>query len=242
MGGHRIGIWNADEVLVYELDASSSLDVVDTPNAGAADEVPAEGPPEVLVVGDRGEGDVGAVVTEAAARFPETRIVVLDSLERGVPTAAFDEAAAILGRTLHPGRIADEITALVVSAMRSTGVALPSSPASVATARRLVRHATASWGAGDVEDTVALLATELVANAVRHGGDDIDIVIRVADECVRVEVRDSSDVLPTKRDMSDDRESGRGVALVDALSEAWGCDPTTDGKTVWFELRRHRDD
>lgn len=240
MGTHRIRLWNADEVLLYELDASTSLDVVTTD--GAVDgEAASDAPPDVVVVADGGDADVGSVVSEAAARFPETRIVVLDSLDRGVPTATFDDADAVLGRTLPPARIADEITTLLVSATRATGVALPSEPDSVATARRLVRHVTSSWGGGDLTDTVALLATELVANAVRHGGDDIDIVIRVAEDCVRVEVRDSSDAVPTKRDASDDKESGRGVALVDALSEAWGCDPTVDGKSVWFELRRDTD-
>ena len=33
-------------------------------------------------------------------------------------------------------------------------------------------------------------------------------------------------------------ESGRGLAIVDALCECWGVDPTADGKTVWFQLRQ----
>ncbi|MCQ4081555.1 ATP-binding protein [Streptomyces sp. RB6PN25] len=56
----------------------------------------------------------------------------------------------------------------------------------------------------------------------------------------RVEVSDSSPALPGPREPEGLCESGRGLALVALISEAWDAEPLPDGpgKTVWFELKR----
>ena len=53
---------------------------------------------------------------------------------------------------------------------------------------------------------------------------------------MRIEVLDGSDRPPTRRAAGDGDEGGRGITLVDALSAAWGTEPTGRGKKVWFEL------
>jgi hypothetical protein len=51
-----------------------------------------------------------------------------------------------------------------------------------------------------------------------------------------IQVRDSSDELPARRDAGPDAESGRGLMLVDALGTDWGAYRTGDGKVVWVSL------
>jgi anti-sigma regulatory factor (Ser/Thr protein kinase) len=105
-------------------------------------------------------------------------------------------------------------------------------------AREFVREAHCSTHNASVLDDVALLVSELVTNAVRHGTPPITTEI----ECVgaagmQVRVSDSNPETPTS-DMSETgAETGRGVALVDLLSDAWGVEPTEHGKAVWFRIR-----
>ena len=43
---------------------------------------------------------------------------------------------------------------------------------------------------------------------------------------------------PFRRNPGPDTVTGRGLMLVDALTDRWGSAPTDDGKVVWFELDR----
>ena len=55
---------------------------------------------------------------------------------------------------------------------------------------------------------------------------------------VRIEVTDEGGELPDVPEASDDATSGRGLALVETLSSAWGVESRPGGKTVWFEVDR----
>jgi anti-sigma regulatory factor (Ser/Thr protein kinase) len=91
---------------------------------------------------------------------------------------------------------------------------------------------------------IAVLATdELFANAVKHGSPDPGDPITVTVECtgcaLRVTVADHSPALPRLRTADGAEESGRGLAIVAALTDDWGsapADPGTTGKRVWFTL------
>jgi len=119
-------------------------------------------------------------------------------------------------------------------------VPLPSRPESAATARRLAQVvALRQWKLGPkvTEDTV-LLVSELVGNAVRHTGARIfGLHMRRRPGWIRVEVRDPSRGLPCLMPVQETDISGRGLFLVDKLSDRWGVDLLSRGKTTWFEMR-----
>ena len=89
----------------------------------------------------------------------------------------------------------------------------------------------------DLLQVVALLTTELVANAVRHGGGDR---VRVTVDCsvggVRVTCSDDNPAEPVVRHVDPDSTSGRGMALVDVLADSWGSVRAVTGKQVWFQV------
>lgn len=93
-------------------------------------------------------------------------------------------------------------------------------------------------GLGAVADTVALLVSELVTNAVVHAETRCEVRIRTENGGVRVEVSDDSEVLPHAVENPDPlATSGRGLALVDALADASGAEPRPEGgKTMWFRV------
>ncbi len=119
-------------------------------------------------------------------------------------------------------------------------VPLPSRPESAATARRLAQVVLLrQWGLGPrmTEDAV-LLVSELVGNAVRHTGARVfGLRMRHRRGWIRVEVRDPSRGLPCLMPVQELDVSGRGLFLVDKLSDRWGVDLLPRGKTTWFEMR-----
>lgn len=82
-------------------------------------------------------------------------------------------------------------------------------------------------------ETVLLVITELLSNAVEHGRPPIRLHVTVSGRWVRVEVQDAGPGGPQKLPLDPQRLRGRGVQLVEAVSSEWGWmrDPT--GKTVW---------
>lgn len=125
----------------------------------------------------------------------------------------------------------------------------PHSRRSVARARRELGVALAAWGLSKVEDSAALVLSELVTNAVLHArtprGRLIETRWRVLDggDGVRIEVHDANDGRPAPRLADDEDESGRGLALVDALTgQRWGVsDRGGVGKLVWAEVGAAQD-
>ncbi|MFG3658040.1 ATP-binding protein [Streptomyces sp. NPDC047706] len=119
-------------------------------------------------------------------------------------------------------------------------VALPSRPESAATARRLAQVVVLrQWGlsARMTEDAV-LLVSELVGNAVRHTGARVfGLRMHRRRGWIRIEVRDPSRGLPCLMPVQELDVSGRGLYLVDKLSDRWGVDLLPRGKTTWFEMR-----
>jgi anti-sigma regulatory factor (Ser/Thr protein kinase) len=114
---------------------------------------------------------------------------------------------------------------------------LPPRAASAAEARELVTTQCVQWGFANLCDDVALVVTELVANAVRHAGTDIRITLTQLEHGVRLEVRDGSTRPLRPRAALSSDEGGRGLLLVDALSNRYGVLGEPDGKRVWVELQ-----
>jgi anti-sigma regulatory factor (Ser/Thr protein kinase) len=119
-------------------------------------------------------------------------------------------------------------------------VPLPSRPESAAAARRLTQVIVLRrWGLTPkmTEDAV-LLVSELVGNAVRHTGARVfGLRMRRRRGWIRIEVRDPSRGLPCLMPVQEMDISGRGLFLVDKLSDRWGVDLLPRGKTTWFEMR-----
>ncbi|MFE0625427.1 ATP-binding protein [Streptomyces sp. NPDC058864] len=117
-------------------------------------------------------------------------------------------------------------------------------PRSVGRARARLREQAVAWGLpAEATDTAVLLLSELMGNAVRHARvpPDRSIAARavLVPGILRVEVCDACDDPPVPRQASATDESGRGLALVEMLADAWNVQPRPYGigKTVWFELR-----
>lgn len=92
----------------------------------------------------------------------------------------------------------------------------------------------------DVVDDAELLVSELVSNAVLHGSPVITLCVDLGPPCIGVGVRDEGEgVPPTAVEPPPPwRPRGRGLMIVDRLSESWGVTVSEPppGKTVWFEL------
>ncbi len=85
-------------------------------------------------------------------------------------------------------------------------------------------------------DVAALLTDELIANAVKHGKPPVVLTLEIDRGMLFVAVTDAAPEFPTVRRPSSDAESGRGMRLVDVLSDGWGIDRLPPGKRVWFRL------
>ncbi|GFH37768.1 SpoIIE family protein phosphatase [Streptomyces pacificus] len=112
---------------------------------------------------------------------------------------------------------------------------LPREPRSVGRARELARAQLVAWDLDPLVDTVELLVSELVTNALRYGEGEIRLRL-LRERTLVCEVWDSGLVQPRRRRARDTDEGGRGLQLVGLLSAAWGSRRTPRGKTVWFEL------
>lgn len=85
-------------------------------------------------------------------------------------------------------------------------------------------------------DDARLVLNELVTNAVKHGRSRMLVSIRTQDSRTQLAVHDQSPAQPTLLDASPDAACGRGLKIVAALSNTWGVETTTSGKTVWAEI------
>jgi CheY-like chemotaxis protein len=105
-------------------------------------------------------------------------------------------------------------------------------------ARFVVRQLLDGWGLGLLDDTAELCASELTTNAVLHAQSPVLLGVELSRESVRFEVEDEAPGELAVGTLVHDAETGRGLALVDELSESWGVEQHEGGKTVWFQLRR----
>ncbi|MFG2584921.1 ATP-binding protein [Streptomyces malaysiensis] len=113
---------------------------------------------------------------------------------------------------------------------------------SIPHARRAADAALRAWGLERSSAALVLLVVcELATNAVCHGhvpGRYFEVRIAYdAEKMVGVEVSDPREGRPTLADPAPDDESGRGLAIVDALAETWGVRERVVGKTVWARIR-----
>ncbi|MFF1379592.1 SpoIIE family protein phosphatase [Streptomyces sp. NPDC058308] len=152
--------------------------------------------------------------------------------------ALCDEVLDMLG----PGDRDDDIALL---AARFDGIApsdvaywfLEPENATPSRARRLARSALVRWGLEELTDSVELLVSEVVTNAVRYASRPITLRLLRTD-VLRCEVGDDVPQLPRLRNARATDEGGRGLYLVNKMARRWGATRLSTGKVVWFELNR----
>ncbi|MEU7214049.1 SpoIIE family protein phosphatase [Streptomyces sp. NPDC044989] len=102
-------------------------------------------------------------------------------------------------------------------------------------ARRLARRALARWDMEELTDSVELLVSEIVTNAVRYATKPVTLRLLRTD-VLRCEVGDDVPQMPRLRQARATDEGGRGLYLVNRLARHWGATRLSTGKVVWFEL------
>lgn len=137
------------------------------------------------------------------------------------------------GRSLPPGALA------VGDVPRFSGsLGLEPVARAAGLARRFVRDHAPELPE-ETADSLLLLTSELVSNAVVHARTAIDLTFVVTEEAVIVAVHDLDLAGPLQDPYAAHREGGWGLELVSVLAEAWAMHPHREGgKTVWFRLAR----
>lgn len=108
-------------------------------------------------------------------------------------------------------------------------------PGSVPKARRFI--ASLDFADRSDPDRLALLTAEVVTNAILHARTPLKLeAVEVAGRGIRVSVTDGNSNPPVKKDYGPSSPTGRGLHIVEAMSDRWGFDRSETGKTVWFEL------
>jgi len=231
------------------LERHAGFEVVGEASDGAeAVDVAAALAPDVVLL-DLDMPHVSGVEALPALRrvAPGAKIVVLSGLPRRRHEGATRAGGAIgyIEKGIRAGRLVGDLLTViglleaVDGAIAERQVELACATGSPRAARRFVGDTLRQWDVGVEWETVELLVSEVVTNAMIHARTDAEVAVVLQRDVVRIEVGDRSDDPPRPRDAVPHGVSGRGVKLVAALASAWGVDRgLAGGKVVWFELPR----
>ncbi len=201
--------------------------------------------PTVLLV------DVSHMVVASAAAL--RRVVSLVTEARTWPAARIGfcgnpaESNAMLAEyepaerpNVYPDLDTGMAAALDVPMATRTSLALRPDSEAPALARQYVIDTCTAWGVTRVSKIASLVASELVTNAVVHARTPSVMALRLADNTLDVSVRDN-DPRPMYRPApgltgAHDGDHGRGLLILEAMADGWGCHPTADGKVVWASI------
>ncbi|MEU6002465.1 MULTISPECIES: ATP-binding protein [unclassified Streptomyces] len=112
-------------------------------------------------------------------------------------------------------------------------------PEEVAALRRIMRLHLNLWGLPELVDAAQLCVSELVANVITHVGSHTPTTLGISmnGTFVRIEVSDPDvRALPTLLVAEAEAESGRGMALLEGVTDRWGVILRGDSKVTWCEL------
>ena len=120
--------------------------------------------------------------------------------------------------------------------MPEASLTLPAELSSVGEARAFLRRVLGDWDVDAYDFGAAQVLTELATNAALHARTAYTVHLVLEPSALLLEVTDSSPVPPQQRNYGTDATTGRGIALVDALSSDWGVESSPTGKTVWCRV------
>ncbi|GGL02120.1 SpoIIE family protein phosphatase [Streptomyces flaveus] len=110
-------------------------------------------------------------------------------------------------------------------------------PDAVMHARRFTTRTLRRWKIQEAADAVLLVVSELVTNALVHTQGEVRVDLTLRGDRLRVSVNDASPRAPAKPVIVDwEATGGRGLVLVEAVSESFGTVPVAGGKQVWSEI------
>lgn len=156
--------------------------------------------------------------------------------------------AATETSSIGPRSAANRVTQVESRFPRRTSLLLGALPSAVPCARLHARQVLWEWGLSENAETAELLLSELVTNAVQGAQaivSDLPVNVRLSANRDRllIEVWDSNVRPPVSRVVEGGfpalgAESGRGLFIVETLSDRWGWYPTRnpEGKVTWCEL------
>ncbi len=123
------------------------------------------------------------------------------------------------------------------AAVSSLRISLARDISSPAVARRQALRFAADNDVSDPEILV-LVVSELVTNAVVHGAEPIEMCASFDGGTVRIEVSDSTPDIGTvvSPPRASDQTGGRGLEIIDTVTQRWGTIARDRGKVVWAEL------
>jgi anti-sigma regulatory factor (Ser/Thr protein kinase) len=206
-----------------------------------------EVPPDLVVDLERVTGltpsGVGAlfVLADLTRDWPETSVAVAaeKGLLRRLTSVRVSERLVIRASLAAAHAALGTVPDVVVHRLD-----LAHSLESPAVARRFVLERLPPGSPERLKESAALVVTELVSNAVLHGGEQVQVRVVRSSGRVRITVVDS---LPVEEsfpypDRTLDDEGGRGLMLVNALSLRSGVTPSySGGKAVWSLLSSEPD-
>jgi CheY-like chemotaxis protein/anti-sigma regulatory factor (Ser/Thr protein kinase) len=180
------------------------------------------------------------ILPELHELVPHGNIVVLSNLPRHrVATVARARGATgYVEKRVAPDRLVTEIlvaAAAVTTTAERISAQLPAEPIAARAARGVVRDALPSVDR-ELLDSIELLVSELVTNAVLHTSSAPRLEVHVGRGNIRIEVFDGDTTPPRVR--HNGGVGGWGLQLVEQLASRWGTDEQPEGKVVWFEIDR----
>ncbi|MFG5723096.1 SpoIIE family protein phosphatase [Streptomyces murinus] len=158
----------------------------------------------------------------------------------GHPDRSPDASCGAVLEELLPEGPKDDVALLVARtrALTSDQVAdwdVPADPSAVAGLRRAVTERLEEWGLGEQAFGMELVLSELVTNAIRYGSEPIRLRL-IRDRALICEVADGSNTSPHLRYAATTDEGGRGLFLVQQMTERWGTRYSPQGKVIWAEM------
>ncbi|MFC0031487.1 SpoIIE family protein phosphatase [Micromonospora chaiyaphumensis] len=165
---------------------------------------------------------LGAAVTAASSGDPRALCAVATA---AVPGATEDDVAVLaVEHAVRPSR--------------SASMEVPAEPTAPSRVRHWMTAQLTDWQVPEAVVGAAVLCTsELTTNALLHAGTAARVEIDLSSERLLVSVADYGTRGQVTRAQTDTLSSrGRGLGLIEELSDAWGTDPTVRGSTVWFEI------